>query len=632
MLKPAKMQKSRLVALKSVSRPLLSELHRLGMLEIRRFGGDSFESGKTMEIYDRVSSSLVRLRSIKSMLGLSGKQPEDLEMDLEKTLEEAESFSIEEGLQEKHTLLEKKQNEISSLHSKLDDLKKLSGFNIDFSKLDSDSLSFSVGTVPLAKLPSLKRELKGVSLDSHVLGREGVVAVAYPSDEAKVELALSRHNFTPIDYEGFTTPKETDEELREKVSELKVEIEEIKSGINEMAKKYGEKVIKLNYSLGLWSERMLATKEMGFGSKTLILEGWVKADNYDSFRKTLQAKFGDNVYIEKISPGKKEESPVVLDNPEATYPAQFLVRLFSLPKPSEIDPTIILYVTVPLIYGMMLGDVFYGLISFLLAGWLQTKWKKGGLGYGVASVWKFSAIAGIIFGLIFDEWMGMSSYQLLQLLQEWGLVNLASLGITGPLYHGFHRSAQVSLLIGMSILLGLVHLALGFLLGAINEWHHNKKHAIGKLSWIFIELGGFLAVSSMMFGIFPETVGMAGAGLFVLSVIVMAFTEGPIGLIEIPGLLGNVLSYARIAAVGLVGVLLAELINNSFVPAPEQGIVYAVLMLPLLVLFHVMNIGLAMVECVVQGGRLNLVEFYGKFFQGGGKEFTPFAITAKNEK
>jgi len=219
------------------------------------------------------------------------------------------------------------------------------------------------------------------------------------------------------------------------------------------------------------------------------------------------------------------------------------------------------------------------------------------------------AVAGIIFGLIFDEWLGMSLYQLLEVFQAWGLINLTALGISGPLYAGFHRGTNVSLLIGLSILLGLVHIAFGFLMGAINEWHHNRKHAIGKLS-----------------------IGLAGKGLFLVSLAIMAFTEGPIGLIELPGLLGNVLSYARIAAVGLVGVLLAELINTTFVPTPEQGIVYAILILPLLVLLHVMNIGLAMVECIVQGGRLNLIEFYGKFFHGGGKEFTPFAITAKQEK
>jgi V/A-type H+-transporting ATPase subunit I len=257
------------------------------------------------------------------------------------------------------------------------------------------------------------------------------------------------------------------------------------------------------------------------------------------------------------------------------------------------------------------------------------KVQKGGLGHGVASIWRFSAAAGIIFGLIFDEWLGMSSYQLLQLLGEWGILNLAAMGITGPLYAGFSRSHNVSLLLGFSILLGLVHLAFGFFLGALNEWNHNRKHAIGKLAWIFIEIGGAIAVASLMLSMLPAEIGLMGVGLLVLATAVMALTEGPVGLIELPGLIGNVLSYARIAAVGLVGVLLAELINSIFMPSPGEGLLYAVLMVPLLLLFHVLNIGLAMVECLVQGGRLNLVEFYSKFFHGGGREFTPFMMGVK---
>lgn len=625
------MQKIRLVAIKSKFRAILAELHRIGMLEIRRFESDDFESGKTVKIYDRIAVSLVRLRSIKSMLGLMDKEPKDLEMALDRTLKEAEAFQIGEGLQEKHLIIDQKSNETANLESKLRGAEKLSNFKIDFSKLDSEVLDFSVGTIVAARLQSLKEALHDIEMDSHIVGKEAVVVLAYQKEDAKAELALSKHGFSPIDTEGFTTPVETAKELQAKISELKVEIDEIKSQIAEMAKKHGDKVLRLTYALNLWSERSLITKEMGFGSQTMIMEGWVTASDYDSFKNTLEAKFGTKVYIEKIVNGK-EEPPVVLDNPKSTHPAEFLVRMFSLPKPSEVDPTIILFITVPLIYGMMLGDVVYGLISFLLATWLLGKWKKGGLGYGVASIWRFSAIAGICFGLVFDEWFGMSSYQFLEVLQMWGFINLSALGITGPLYAGFHRGSNVSLLIGLSIILGLVHLALGFLIGAINEWHHNRKHAIGKLAWIFIEIGGFLAVSTAMFGVFPLIFVEIGLGIFILSTIIMAFTEGPIGLMEIPGLLGNVLSYSRIAAVGLVGVLLAELINDSFIPTPDQGIAYAILLLPILILFHVMNIGLAMVECIVQGGRLNLVEFYGKFFQGGGKEFTPFAINTVNEK
>ena len=625
------MQKIRLVAVKSKSRAILAEMHRLGMIEIRRFESEDFESGKTIEVYDRIAASLVRHRSIKSMLGLMGKQPEDFEMALDRTLEEAESFQIGEGLREKHLIIDQKSNEISNLESRLNDAEKLSNFKLDFSKLDSEYLNFAIGTIIAARLPSLRKELSDVGIDSHIVGKKAVIALAYPKEDARAELALSKHGFTPIDTEGFTTPAETANELQAKISELKVEINEIKSQIAEIAKKYGDRVLRLTYALNLWAERAFVTKEMGFGSQTMILEGWVKASDYESFRNTLEAKFGTKVYLEKIVNGK-EEPPVVLNNPKSTHPAEFLVKMFSLPKHSEVDPTIILFITVPLIYGMMLGDVVYGFISFLLATWLLGKWKKGGLGYGVASIWRFSAFAGICFGIIFDEWFGMSSYQFLEVLQMWGLVNLPALGITGPLYAGFHRGSNVSLLIGLSIILGLVHLALGFLLGAINEWHHNRKHAIGKLAWIFIEIGGFLAVSTAMFGVFPPEFVNIGLGIFIVSTIIMALTEGPIGLMEIPGLLGNVLSYARIAAVGLVGVLLAELINNSFIPTPDQGIAYAIVLLPILILFHVMNIGLAMVECIVQGSRLNLVEFYGKFFHGGGKEFTPFAINTVKQK
>jgi V/A-type H+-transporting ATPase subunit I len=179
--------------------------------------------------------------------------------------------------------------------------------------------------------------------------------------------------------------------------------------------------------------------------------------------------------------------------------------------------------------------------------------------------------------------------------------------------------------------LGLIHLALGFLLGAINAWHHSKKHAIGKLAWIGLEIGGFLLVTSSMFGLFPESTGTIGGGIFAVSLVLMVWGEGMMGAVELPGVLGNALSYARIAAVGLAGVVLAELINETLIPDPAQGILLALVLLPILILLHILNTGLAMVEGIVQGGRLNLVEFYSKFFHGGGKAFAPFSVSKYKE-
>ncbi len=629
MMKPAKMQKIRLVALKSVARPLLAELHRLGMVEIRRFEAEGFETGKTIEVYDQISKNLVKLRAIKSMLGLRGKYPKDLEMDLEPVLRRAEAFKIEEGLRGKHAQMDQCAAEISTLEARLKDAEKLAPFNFDFSKLKSENISIIVGTVPAVRRSLIRKALSSATMESHMVGKEEVLVVAYPTDDASVEVVLGKYGFSPMNIEGVTTPAKTKERLLSELAKTKKEQEKHKQEIAQIADKYGDEVIKLEYILSLWGDRAVMTKEMGFADSTFILEGWVQAKESETVINTLEAKFGSKVFVEEIS-GGKEAPPVVLNNPKSTYPTEFLVRMFSLPQHNELDPTIILYITVPLIYGMMLGDVVYGLVSFFLASFLMTKWKRGGLGFGVASIWRFSAIAGIIFGLFFNEWMGLTLYQLLGHFQAWGLINLASWGITNPIYDGFSRAHQVPLLIGMSIILGMLHIALGFLLGAINAWNEgHKKHAIAKISWIFIEIGGFLAICTLMFGVFPEPVGLVGLGILVVSIAVMAITEGALGLMEIPALLGNILSYARIAAVGLVGVLLAELINHTFIPTPDQGLVYALIMLPILIVLHLANMGLAMVECIIQGGRLNLVEFYGKFFHGGGKEFTPFMVNLK---
>ncbi len=377
-------------------------------------------------------------------------------------------------------------------------------------------------------------------------------------------------------------------------------------------------------TLAVWAERSVTTKDFGFGTEAFVLEGWVKDKDYDRLHDYLESKFKGKACMDRI---EGDKPPTVLDNPSSTTQFQFLVELFSLPQPDEIDPSLILLITVPIMYGLMLGDVLYGFISLLVASWMMGKVKKGGLGFEVARIWKFSSIAGMIFGVLFDEWMGFSSFQWIQLLEGWGV----PLGISAPLYTGFSRIHNMSLLLGLSIVLGMIHLAFGFLLGAINAWHHNRKHAYGKLAWIGLEIGGFFLVTVYMFAMFPAGWGAPAAAVFFVSLVIILWAEGMMGAVELPGILGNSLSYARIAAVGIAGVALAEVINESFRPGPEQGIMILIV-LPLFLILHVLNAGLAMVESIVQGGRLNLVEFYGKFFQGGGKAFVPFSVERfKNE-
>ena len=136
-----------------------------------------------------------------------------------------------------------------------------------------------------------------------------------------------------------------------------------------------------------------------------------------------------------------------------------------------------------------------------------------------------------------------------------------------------------------------------------------------------------MAVASGMYNIMPF---MAVPSLAVLGISIagVMMTEGVIAAVEIPGLLGNVMSYLRIAAVGVGGVIIAEAVNELLMPKLDFSPVGFVVFIITLVLYIVMHFAaciLAMFEALVHGARLNVVEFFGKFYHGGGARFAPFS-------
>ncbi|MEW6329665.1 MAG: V-type ATPase 116kDa subunit family protein, partial [Candidatus Micrarchaeota archaeon] len=319
---------------------------------------------------------------------------------------------------------------------------------------------------------------------------------------------------------------------------------------------------------------------------------------------------------------REGEGPTLLDNPRIVGPFEFLVEFYSLPRPNEIDPSMVLMLTFPIIYGMMLGDVIYGVISFLIAMLIISKTKPGML-QGFARLWAYAAIPAAIFGIIFDEWMGFTHAHLLDLL--FGEAGVEGMGLHLPLYHGISRVENVGLLLVLTIITGMIHLSLGLVLGALNEWNHNRVHAHAKLGWVFVEWGGFFVLSTLLFQAFAPVLMYAGALVFLLGAWLIVRADGLFGIIEIPGIAGNTMSYARIAAVGIAGVIPAEFVINKLL-LPSGDLITMLILMPIFLGVHVFNVILGMFESLVQGARLNLVEFYTKFFHGSGRKFSPFRV------
>jgi V/A-type H+-transporting ATPase subunit I len=413
------------------------------------------------------------------------------------------------------------------------------------------------------------------------------------------------------------TPKQAKSELEAKAEKLSEKLAAAKRKLENFTNMHYPRLAAVEEALQIEADRAEIATQFSASSSLYYIEGWAEDARFDSLQQQMKEKFGKKVLLLKSSPSHHDSPPTKLENPKHAGPFQFVVEFLSTTGYSEIDPTLLLTFFIPIIYALIFGDAGYAVMSFLLASFMITKSKEGALLNQIAKIWRLAAVPAFLAGIIFDEYIGFTHTHLLEVL---GMGHIS-------LYEGLHRVESITTLMLICIIAGMVHLAAGFILGAINEWHHSRKHSIAKLCWLGIEIAGFFLVAAGMFNAFPAFM-IPALALFVLCVIGLIATEGPIAAVEIPGLASNIMSYIRIAAVGVGGVILAEAINELLLPkfdASPVGIIVFLFTAAAYIAIHVASCVLAMFESFIHGARLNVVEFFGKFYKGNGTKFSPFS-------
>ncbi|HIH22540.1 TPA: hypothetical protein HA238_02325 [Candidatus Micrarchaeota archaeon] len=640
MLHPVKMQKIRLFALKPAADNLIRDLHSMGIMEISvsQRAGD-LEEGRPLGSFDEISKQHVRMRGIKN--ALLQFLPKNYETGagidssaIPDSISSAKGITIDSRLKELQEERAKVENSLSRLREELLLANRISYFeNIDFTALETKTTGSVLGTIRREKLADLQEAL------AKVPGSESAFKMLYliEGDTVLVLILYKKgYDLDPIlNVAGLIRiilpqnlgyPQKYILWLLHEIKSNEKRENEIQSEISSMAAEHYSRVSALESQLSVEADRAEIASHFSSSNLVFIIEGWLKKADVAVLEKSL-GKYDGKVQLQEIRASHDEAPPTFLENPtSAANSVQFMTEDFSLPRASEIDPTFIFFVTVPLLYGMIVGDVIYGIMSIFIALFFMKKFANSLLMSSVSKLWLFSSIPAILFGLIFDEWAGMSHLHILEILEKWGVLSLETLGIHEPLYLGLSRLHNVATLLAIMLYVGMIHLAFGFIIGAINEWHHNKKHAIGKLAWIGVELGGYITIGAFVLNAVPADLGPFGGALLGISTILIAWSEGAAGILELPGIAGNVFSYLAIAIVGLVGTILAELINSLFMPLPSQGLMVLVFF-PLLFALHMINAFIAMFEAIIQGGRLNVIEFRFKFTQGDGRLFAPFSVS-----
>ncbi|MEW5914861.1 MAG: V-type ATPase 116kDa subunit family protein [Gemmatimonadota bacterium] len=350
--------------------------------------------------------------------------------------------------------------------------------------------------------------------------------------------------------------------------------------------------------------RLDAMEHCGVTPRAFAIEGWTPKTATKRLTSTLERELGTLVVAEEIATEEwtGEDVPVVLSNPRIFRPFETIVRMMPLPRYGSIDPTPFVAVFFPLLFGLMLADIGYGVVLAILGIILYRRSKPGSLPRSIAEILGPCAAFSIIAGALFGELFGDFGHH--------------ALGLR-PILYDRAEAAVASLLVAVGI--GVVHVGLGLILGFISKWRREPKHAIGSgvaaLMVALIILALLAGLEILPRAMLTPTV----IGIFVAFPILVA-VEGAIAPVEFLATLGNILSYARVMALGMASVMLAIVANRlaGAVGSAIIGFLFALL-------FHLVNFAIGIFGPTVHALRLHYVEFFGKFYSPGGTPYRPFA-------
>jgi V/A-type H+/Na+-transporting ATPase subunit I len=394
-----------------------------------------------------------------------------------------------------------------------------------------------------------------------------------------------------------------------RLGELPQEVEAIRRQRQDLARAHGTELRRADAAIAHRLQALSALPLSGVTAHAFVLEGWVPADARPALTERLHHDVGESVVVNDVAreEWRSDEAPVVLRNPRLFRPFEAVISLLPLPRYGTIDPTPFVAVFFPVFFGLILGDMGYGLVLAALGLVLHRRSRPGTMLRSVSEIIGPCALFAILAGALFGEFFG-------DLGHRWfGLRPLA-----------FDRSEALVPFLLLAIAIGGVHILLGLILGVVSAARGHPRQAVGRgaaaAAVVLIGLALLAAVDVLPRAFFtPAVIGL----LIAFPVLVIA--EGVVAPIEFLSTLGNILSYARIMALGVASVMLAVVANRmvGMMGSAVVGVMFALL-------FHLVNFAIGLFSPTIHALRLHYVEFFGKFYSPGGVRYAPFGAWTRD--
>lgn len=434
----------------------------------------------------------------------------------------------------------------------------------------------------------------------------------------EVRKVLKEYGFKPFEYDHAELPAERVAQLKANIRQQEAVADAMTKSLAASKNELDQLKVQLDYLCNL-SSRQESKNQLASTQNLAALEGWIESNQVQALETCLTEQFGQSILIQvrEIREDEEDKVPTKLKNNALVEPFELVTEMYSLPKYGDKDPTPVVSLFYFVFFGMMVADIGYGLLLFVgtsLA--LHFLHVKPGLAKNLR-FFRLLGVAVIIWGLVYGSFFGFEL--------PFALISTSSDAMT---------------ILVISVVFGFVTVLAGLFLSGLKNIRlkdYAEAYNAG-FAWVLILLGLLLLALGNFFPslAFAATIGqwlaiINALGILAVSIVsaksLAGLGSGLFNLYNVSGYVGDLVSFTRLMALGLSGASIGSAFNlivSLFPPVARFSI--GIL---LFIALHLINMFLSFLSGYVHGARLIFVEFFGKFYDGGGKPFTPLKPSEK---
>ena len=633
-----KMKKFKLFALEKDRKSLLKELQKFSYVHFVKTKEED-ESLKEIELNQDMTIIKEKSQKVKWMLNYFSKLfPKDTKKEIDESSIKETLFVLVEQQASKYDFsndyenlanisgeIDSNKEEIANLETYRKELSKWLNIKESLGNLKAfKTAKFFLGTVAKKNFEPLKDKLRNfehtyIEEISDESSQINIMLLTSNTEEKELKNELKTYSFTETNFDFDTSFTDEYEKTKNREEELKKANEKLKEKVEKLLKLIPKLLIQKEY---LDNALMRETVVSNFKATDTVnvIEGYIPLDMEEEFKKIVNKNSNKSNYLEITEVDKDdEEVPILLKNSGITGLFASITQMYALPKYNEIDPTAILSIFYWIFFGMMVADFAYGLILFILSGLAL---MVGKFDENKRKFLKF------FFALSFSTMI-------------WGLLYGSAFGDLIKLPTQVLDSSKdfMSIFI-LSIIFGAIHLviALGIKAYILIKNGHFMDVIYDVFLWYLTLTSLIILLLAGRFGLseFTKNIFIACAVIGMLGIVVFGARDaktlvGRIGgglysLYGITSYIGDFVSYLRLMALGLAGGFIASAINIIVKMLVSKGILGIILGVVVFTLGQSFNIFLSFLSSYVHTSRLTYVEFFSKFYEGGGKAFKKFRV------